>query len=126
MESLPRIVHLRGNDGRSREWLAGLIRMITIEMASSGPGAEALVTRLTDALLAQALRQCLPDARSTEGAPALPTAFRDPQIPHALRLIREQPARPWTVSKLASAVSLSLSAFASRFATRSVKHRCST
>lgn len=115
LESLPKIVHLRGSDGRSPEWLAGLIRMIAIEMASSGPGAEAVVTRLTDALLARALRQCLQGTRSTEGAPALPTALRDPQIAHALRLIREQPDRPWTVSKLASAVSLSRSAFASRF-----------
>src|SRR5215467_3375012 len=59
LELLPNVVHLRGNEGRAPEWLAGLVRMIAVEMASSGPGSEAVVTRLTDALLAQALRQGL-------------------------------------------------------------------
>jgi len=112
LEALPTIVHLRGSGGRAPEWLVGLIRMIAVEMASTGPGSEAVVTRLTDALLAQALRQCLADAdRAFGGA----TAVSDPQIARALRLIREHPDRRWTVPKMAAAVSLSRSAFAERF-----------
>ncbi|TMB62193.1 MAG: AraC family transcriptional regulator, partial [Chloroflexi bacterium] len=89
-----------------------LIRMIAVEMASTGPGSEAVVTRLTDALLAQALRQCLVDADRAAGGS---TAVSDPQIARALRLIREHPDRQWTVPKMAAAVSLSRSAFAERF-----------
>jgi len=112
LEALPTIVHLRGSGGRAPEWLVGLIRMIAVEMASTGPGSEAVVTRLTDELLAQALRQCLADAdRAFGGA----TAVSDPQIARALRLIREHPDRRWTVPKMAAAVSLSRSAFAERF-----------
>jgi len=112
LEVLPTVVHLRGSGGRAPEWLVSLIRMIAVEMASTGPGSEAVVTRLTDALLAQALRQCLVDADRAAGGS---TAVSDPQIARALRLIREHPDRQWTVPKMAAAVSLSRSAFAERF-----------
>jgi AraC family transcriptional regulator, alkane utilization regulator len=112
LEALPTVVHLRGSEGRAPEWLVGLIRMIATEMASSGPGSEAVVTRLTDALLAQALRQCLIDLDNALGRS---TAVSDPQIARALRLIRDHPDQAWTVPKMAAAVSLSRSAFAERF-----------
>lgn len=112
LEGLPTVVHLKGTGGRAPEWLVTLIRMIAVEMASNRPGSEAVVTRLTDALLAQALRQSLIDAdRDAGGSPAI----RDPQIARALRLLREHPERAWTVPTMASAVALSRSAFAQRF-----------
>jgi AraC family transcriptional regulator, alkane utilization regulator len=112
LEALPTVVHLRGSEGRAPEWLVGLIRMIASEMASSGPGSEAVVTRLTDALLAQALRQCLLEVdRAGGGAPSV----SDPSIARALRLVREHPDQAWTVPKMAAAVSMSRSAFAERF-----------
>ncbi|MBV9597840.1 MAG: helix-turn-helix transcriptional regulator [Chloroflexi bacterium] len=111
LEALPS-VDLRGSGGHAPEWLSSLVRMISVEMASSGPGSEAIVTRLTDALLAHALRQCIIEAdRASSGA----TAVSDPLIGRALRLIREQPERPWTVPRLAAAVSVSRSTFADRF-----------
>jgi len=77
LEALPTVVHLRGSEGRAPEWLVGLMRMIAAEMASSRPGSEAVVTRLTDALLAQARRQCLIDADRAIGKA---TAMGDPQV----------------------------------------------
>jgi len=112
LEALPTVVHLRGSEGRAPEWLVGLIRMIAAEMTSSRPGSEAVVTRLTDALLAQALRQCLIDADRAIGKA---TAVSDPQVARSLRLIRDHPDRAWTVPQLAAAVSMSRSAFAERF-----------
>ena len=112
LEALPTVVHLRGSEGRAPEWLVGLIRMIASEMASNRPGSEAVVTRLTDALLAQALRECLIDADRALGKS---TAVSDPQIARSLRLIREHADQAWTVPKMAAAVSMSRSAFALRF-----------
>jgi AraC-like DNA-binding protein len=86
--------------------------MISVEMASSGPGSEAVVLRLTDALLAQALRQCIIEAETASGGSM---AVTDPLIARALRLIREQPERSWTVPLMAAAVSVSRSTFADRF-----------
>jgi AraC-like DNA-binding protein len=112
LEVLPTVIHLRGSEGRAPEWLVGLIRMIAAEMASSRPGSEAVVTRLTDALLAQALRECLIDADHALGGA---TAVSDPQVARSLRLIRDHPERAWTVPKLAAEVSMSRSAFTERF-----------
>lgn len=112
LEALPTVVHLRGSEGRAPEWLVGLIRMIATEMASTRAGSEAVVTRLTDALLAQALRECLIDADVALGKT---TAVSDPQIARSLRLIRDHPDQPWTGPKMATAVSMSRSAFTERF-----------
>jgi len=112
LEALPLVVHLRGHVGRAPEWLSGLIRMISVEMAANGPGAEAIVTRLTDALLAQALRSSLLETHRAAGGPV-----SDPQVARALRLIRERPDETWSVPKMAAAVGLSRSAFAERFRT---------
>src|SRR4029077_20186662 len=112
LEALPVVVHLRGSEGRAPEWLVGLIRMIATEMASSRAGSEAVVTRLTDALLAHALRECLIDADRALGKTS---AVSDPQIARSLRLIRDHPNQPWTVPKMAAAVAMSRSAFTERF-----------
>jgi len=112
LEVLPPVVHLRGHEGRAPEWLSGLVRMISVEMAATGPGSEAVVSRLTDALLAQALRRSLLEADRAAGGP---TAVGDPQVARALRLIRERPDHPWSVPALAAAVGMSRSAFAERF-----------
>jgi AraC-like DNA-binding protein len=109
LESLPLIVHLRGHGGRSPEWLSALIRLISVEMASERPGAEAVVSRLTDALLAQALRSHLLESDAAN------CRVPDAQVARALRVIRERPAADWSVSRLAAAVGLSRSAFAQRF-----------
>jgi Cupin len=105
LEALPTVAHLRGSGGHAPEWLASLARMISVEMASSGPGSEAVVTRLTDALLAQALRQCIMESDRASGGS---TAVSDPLIARALRLIREEPERPGTVPRMAAAVSMAL------------------
>ena len=112
LSTLPDVIHLRGGEGLAPEWLVGLIRMIAAEMANSGPGSQAVVTRLTDALLAQAVRHSLVAVdRSLDQA----AAFKDPPIARALRLMREHPDRAWTVPELAAAVSMSRSSFAERF-----------
>jgi len=112
LEAVPAVIHLRGHEGRAPEWLSGLVRMIALEMASTGPGSEAVVSRLADALLAQALRRCLLEAG---GAPGTADPVSDPQVARALRLIRERPDHAWSVPELASAVGMSRSAFADRF-----------
>ena len=112
LNALPTVVHLRGSEGLAPEWLVGLIRMIATEMASSGPGSQAVVTRLTDALISQALRQCLVDIDSSLDKAA---AFTDPQIARALRMMRDHPDHQWRVPEIAASVSMSRSAFAERF-----------
>jgi AraC-like DNA-binding protein len=112
LRALPAVIHLRGSEGLAPEWLVGLMRMIATEMAASGPGSQAVVTRLTDALLAQAIRHSLTQIDHTLDQAA---AFSDPQIARALRLMRDSPDHPWTVPEIAAAVSMSRSTFSERF-----------
>jgi len=74
---------------------------------------EAVVTRLTDALLVQALRQCIMETDRVSGGCLI--TVNDPLIARALRVIREQPDCAWTVPRTAAAVSMSRSTLAERF-----------
>ncbi len=111
---LPEVIHLKSAEGPAPEWHKGLVAMIAAEMASMGPGSQAVITRLTDALLAQALRHTVVEVDKSLDKTS---AFSDPRIARALRLMRDHPDQPWTVPKIAAAVSLSRSAFAQRFRT---------
>jgi AraC-like DNA-binding protein len=70
--------------------------------------------RLTDILFIQIVRQWL-ETQSAETQSWL-GALRDPQIGKALGLIHQAPQDAWTVATLATAVAMSRSAFAARFA----------
>jgi len=100
-------------DLASRRELDGAIRQ-ACEAASGRPGAEIVVTRLSEVLFVQAVRAHL--AALPEGARGWVGALRDPPVARALALIHRHPERPWTVESLGRAVGLSRSQFAARFA----------
>jgi len=108
----------------SRRLLAALPAVVTAETASDPlvallaeeierdvPGQEAVLDRLLDLLLVRVLRDWL----GRPAAPAWYRAHRDPVAGHALRLLQDQPDRPWTVAGLATATGVSRAALARRF-----------
>jgi len=110
---LPTTVLIRGVDGRPVPWLAATLALLSAETESAAPGAEEIVSRLADALLAQALRVALTERQSSDGAGVL--ALRDPQMAAAIERIHRRPDRAWSVGELAGEVALSRSAFSARF-----------
>ncbi len=113
LAALPSVVLVRAAAPESQDWLPATIDLLRREVQSDAPGADAVMTRLSEVLITQALRQCLVRLDGwTEGSAG---GLKDQQIAAALRLIREQPGHDWTVSDLAAAVAMSRSAFASRF-----------
>ena len=105
--SMPPVVTL-GTD-RSNFSNFSAIRVETLQMASSGAGAAALLTRLAALMLTTSLRnhpQCLLLFRSS--------TWDDP-IAHALHLIASDPAADWSVARLARKVGMGRSSFAARF-----------
>jgi AraC-like DNA-binding protein len=110
---LPVTVLIRGVDGHPVPWLAATLALLSAETASAAPGAEEIVSRLADALLAQALRVALAELQSSDGAGVL--ALRDPQMAAAIERIHRRPDHAWTVGELAAEVALSRSAFSARF-----------
>jgi AraC-like DNA-binding protein len=89
------------------------LRLMAAEARELRPGGEAVITRLADILVVQALRYWL------ESDPAAQSgwlgALQDKQIGRAIALIHREPARPWTVASLAHELAMSRSAFAARF-----------
>ena len=109
---LPEVLHLRTHvdDG---SWLHSTIRFIAREARQRLPGSEAVITRLADILVIQAMRTWIENAREeTHGWIA---ALHDRQIGKAMSLMHRQPERDWRVATLAREVGMSRSGFSARF-----------
>jgi len=117
LRGLPRIIHVGAADIGGDSGPPGQLQVLTDalmqEIDRPGAGSQAVIDRLIDLLLVYALRTCLkrPDA----GSAAWVAALRDPALGRALSAIHAQPARDWTVAKLAREAGRSRSAFAASF-----------
>jgi AraC-like DNA-binding protein len=113
IEILPRTIHLEASSSPRLEWMQSILRLMAAEASELRPGGEAVITRLGDILVIQAIRAWM------ESDPAARTgwlgALQDPQIGRAISLIHRDPARDWTVASLADELAMSRSAFAARF-----------
>jgi AraC-like DNA-binding protein len=110
---LPGTLHVESAGAAQPEWMQVTLRLMAAELRELRPGSEAVITRLADILVVQAVRSWL------ESDPAARTgwlgALQDQQIGRAIALIHREPARPWTVASLARELAMSRSAFAARF-----------
>jgi AraC-like DNA-binding protein len=113
VEMLPAVIHLDSSSSAQLDWMQGTLRLMAAEARELRPGGEAVITRLADILVVQAIRAWL------ETDPAAQTgwlgALQDKQVGRAIALIHREPARPWTVDSLARELAMSRSAFAARF-----------
>ena len=109
---LPEILHLRTHvdDG---SWLHSTIRFIAQEARQRMPGSEAVITRLADILVIQAIRSGIEQVRDEERGWI--AALHDRQIGQALSLMHLRPERDWRVASLAREIGMSRSGFAARF-----------
>jgi AraC-like DNA-binding protein len=102
-----------GTDAPGGEWIQSTLRLLAAEARHPRPGGEAVITRLADIIVIQAIRAWI------ETDPAARTgwlgALRDPHIGKAIALVHADPARSWTVGSLAQELAMSRSAFAARF-----------
>ena len=113
LQALPVVLHIRSTPTGPVPWVAATLELLREVTASEAAGAEAVLARLADAMLTQALRIGLVELASEN--PESATALRDPQIARAVQLVHREPEERWTVDRLASAVGYSRSAFAARF-----------
>jgi AraC-like DNA-binding protein len=103
----PAFIHVRGV-----ERLSALVRMVAEETKAQRSGRDLVLERLVELLLIEALRW-----KPTHAAPpGLISGLSDERIAQSMREIHANPARPWTVERLARKAALSRSAFYERFA----------
>ncbi len=114
LSALPPLVLIKGEEGRAVEWLDSTLQFMACEAASNRPGAEMMITYLSNIVFIQAVRAYLTSLKQQDDGSWL-RALVDPQLSVALALIHQDPAIDWTVEKLAKQVNMSRSGFAARF-----------
>lgn len=111
---LPMVVHIKPTDSGA-ERLAWIAKAVAEESGASRPGGDAILARLVEIMLIEALRW-----RPVQGAPSgqlpgLLAGLADARMSAALGLVHDDVARRWTIEELANQVGMSRAAFASRF-----------
>ena len=113
--SLPALIHIPARFGLDYRWFELLLRHMQEESRVGLPGHEAVLSRLSEVLLMQALRALLeqdPDSGSALGA------LVDPAIRRTLSAVHTDPAAQWSVERLARVARQSRTAFAVHFRQR--------
>ena len=111
---MPTVIHIKADDPGA-ERLAWIARAIGDENSTQRPGSDAILSRLVEVMLIEALRWR--PANEEDAAPigGLLAGLADVRISKALRRIHEDIARRWTIEGLADEVGMSRAAFAARF-----------
>ena len=113
LDVLPDIVHVETSEGHDLAWMQSTLGLLAAETREVRPGGEAVITRLADIVVIQAIRSWIetdPDARK-----GWLGALRDPHLGRAIALIHRHPSRQWSIASLADEAAMSRSAFSARF-----------
>jgi AraC-type DNA-binding domain-containing proteins len=113
LEALPPLLAVRLADLDQRPASAAALRLLDLEARLGADGARAILPRLVEIVLIQALRD-LVAAEGPEGRGFL-AALADRQLARALTALHRAPDRDWTVKALAAAAGMSRTRFAARF-----------
>ncbi|MEM7271262.1 MAG: AraC family transcriptional regulator [Pseudomonadota bacterium] len=112
IDNLPSHIHIRNYGEKAGRWMDATLRMIGDEAEGDDLGADLVALRLSEVILAQALRAYL----GREGRDRVGLAgFADAHLSRALAGFHATPAESWTVERMATEAGLSRSAFAERF-----------
>jgi AraC-like DNA-binding protein len=114
LAGLPRVIRIDVRGDGPGTWLQNSIRYLLSETASGRPGHAALLSKMAEALFIETLRRYM-DEMPPEGTGWLAGA-RDPVVGATLALLHRRPSDAWTLSKLAKEVGAARSVVAERFA----------
>jgi len=112
LSGLPRLIHLKCDDGGMPPWLATISQLLNEEASNVGPGSLFMIPRLIELLVIRALRAWICSQGERLGWLA---GLSDERIGRALNAMHLDPARAWTVKSLAEIASMSRSIFSERF-----------
>lgn len=110
LDALPHLIRIGG--AATLPWLASYIDVLIAESKSEAAGSEVVMARISDALIARALRH---HAESDESRGWV-RGLRDPQIARALGAMHTDLGYDWSLPALAQQSGMSRASFAARFA----------
>ncbi|GGK10754.1 AraC family transcriptional regulator [Streptomyces camponoticapitis] len=108
LDALPDVLRLPAD-----AWDCPLLPFLDDEISRDDPGQSVVLDRVLDLLMIAVLRTWF--SRPDAAAPGWYRAMGDPVVGQALRLLQNEPARPWTVASLAAECGVSRAALARRF-----------
>lgn len=114
LTTLPRIIHLRAGTSESDSVLHRLVELAVAESAAPRAGSDCVLSRLSELLFVEVVRRYV--ATLPSGNVGWLAGLRDAHIGHALQLMHQRPAHPWSLEELARHVAMSRSTLAERFA----------
>ena len=113
LAALPHLLHAPLDNRPSGPWLRQSILFALAEGAANRPGSSAVVAKVAESLLLEALRSYI------DTLPPVQTGWlsglRDPIVCKCLELMHARPTSDWSVERLAQAVNVSRSVLAARF-----------
>ncbi len=112
----PDVLHMAYGPGAA-PWLEPVLAALTAEAEDGQPGASAIVAKITDVFLAQALRTWLLE-EEPEGTVLNARMILDHSIAKAVHTLNNSPSEPWSLDRLARHVGLSRTALSTRFRER--------
>lgn len=113
LAALPRVVTVSLRGMEQARWLESSLQHAVGEAESPRPGAAGVLSKLSEVLVVEALRQYM--AQLSPEHTGWLSGLRDRTVGKCLALMHEKPAHPWTVDSLAREVPVSRSVLAERF-----------
>lgn len=113
ISTLPKILKIDIRHVASREWIEASVRFAAGELAEGRLASSNIMTRLSELLLTEAVRQYSSNLANDECGWL--NGLKDPHVGRALALMHHKLGEHWSVETLASEVALSRSAFVERF-----------
>lgn len=111
-KSLPGLLHVEKSDSSHQSWMASSLDFIDLESKNSEPGSSAVVNKLSEIILIQAIRHYMRENRSNT---LFLAALSDKYIRRSIEEIHAAPATKWKLEDLARSAGLSRTIYAERF-----------
>jgi len=110
---LPHFIQVNIRDDQPGEWLENTLRFSVAQAARSEPGADAMLTKLSEVLFAETLRRYV--RKLPQGQTGWLAGACDPDVGKALTLLHQRHTHPWTVAELAQETGVSRTVLSERF-----------
>ena len=113
LAALPRVLKVGLRRDEKTDWVERSFVYAVAEAASTEPGGEGVLAKLSEVLVVETLRRYL--AQMFEGQTGWLAGLRDRVVGKCLALMHEMPAHPWTLESLAREAGTSRTVLAERF-----------
>lgn len=113
VDLLPDYIFIQSSKSDLANTIRTLMQLLVVETRQMSIGGEAVITRLADIVVIQAIREYL--SNDDELDVSWLNALKDKRIGKALALVHENPGDDWSLNTLAKNVNMSRTSFAQQF-----------